>query len=109
MGDDFTSSDQGNSSVIAKEIVMRLCEECDIPKNPCTAEGVKVSLLKTDEKADGVVLINSLPKTATGELQLDAAYASVETVLGDAQAQLKDGKLCFTLKGDESAVLRLTK
>ena len=109
VGDDFTSSDQGNSSAVSKEIVMKLCEECNIPKNPCTAEGVKVSVLKTEGESDGVVLINSLPGAAQGEVALDQDYAAAETVLGDATVKVDGRKLSFALKGDESAVIRLHK
>ena len=109
VGDDFTSQDQGNSSLIAKKIVMDLCRECEVPQNPCTAEGVKVSILKTEGNADGAVLINSLPAAATGEIAMDGAYAKAETVLGTARAEIRNGALHFTLSGDESAVIRLHK
>lgn len=109
VGDDFTSQDQGNSSMIAKKIVMDMCRECEVPQNPCTAEGVKVSILKTEGNADGAVLINSLPAAAQGEIALDGAYAKAETVLGTAKAEIKNGALHFTLSGDESAVIRLIK
>ena len=109
VGDDFTSSDQGNSSLGAKEIVMALARECGLPQNPCSAEGVRVSILKTEGEADGVVLINSLPVNAGGEIALEIPYASAETVLGDAPAELKGGKLLFALQPNASAVIRLQK
>ena len=109
VGDDFTSQDQGNSSLGAKEIVMKLCRECGVPQNPCTAEGVKVSILKTEGEADGIVLINSLPAPARGVLSLDASYASARTILGSAPCALEKNGLSFTLQGDESAVIRLQK
>ncbi len=109
VGDDFTSSDSAISSMAAKEYVMQLCEECGIEKNPCSAEGVKASVMKTDGAADGIIMINSNPKDAEGSLALDRAYADVTVELGTAKAEIRDGKLYFAIGADESAVLRLIK
>ena len=109
VGDDFTSSDKANSSIAAKEFVMKLLDECGVEKNRCSAEGVKVSVMKTEGAADGIIMINSLSKPASGEYALDRAYSGVSVELGGATAEIKDGKLVFTIADDESAVLRLIK
>ncbi len=109
VSDDIETTDTANVSVAAKAIVMQLCEELGIKGNNCSAAGVKVSVLKTEGEADGIVFINSNSKEMSGELTLDRTYAKAESVLGDAAASFKDGKLCFTLAADESAVVRLTK
>jgi hypothetical protein len=84
-------------------------KECGIKKNPCSAEGVKVSVMKTEGEADGVILINSLSKAGKGEVELDRAYAGAEVVLGSAKAGMKNGRLQFEINADESAMIRLTK
>lgn len=109
VGDDFTSSDEGNASFAAKKIIMRIMNECGIKKNPCSAEGVKVSVMKTEGEADGVILINSLHAAGKGEVELDRAYAGAEVVLGTAKAGVKNGRLQFEINADESAMIRLTK
>jgi hypothetical protein len=109
VGDDFTSSDEGNASFAAKKIIMRIMNECGIKKNPCSAEGVKVSVMKTEGEADGVILINSLHAAGKGEVELDRAYAGAEVVLGSAKAGMKNGRLQFEINADESAMIRLTK
>ena len=57
----------------------------------------------------GMILINSLPEKAQGEIALGKAYSAVHVLLGEAEVKLCGETLCFTLNGDESLVLRLTK
>ena len=91
---------------------MKLCTQAGIRPNICSAEGVKVSYLKTDAEqysADALILINSSKKAAKGSIHLDRSYIECMLILGNPIAQLKDSVLEFTLNADESAVIRLQR
>ena len=112
ISDDIISNDSTNSSIDAKNIVMKLCTQAGIRPNICSAEGVKVSYLKTDAEqysADALILINSSKKAAKGSIHLDRSYIECMLILGNPIAQLKDSVLEFTLNADESAVIRLQR
>ena len=112
ISDDIVSNDKTNSSEDAKNILMKLWTEAGVTSNICSAEGVKVSYLKTDADqytADALVLINSVKKPANGSIKLDRCYTNCTPVLGNVTAQLKDGSLDFALNPDESCVIRLNR
>jgi hypothetical protein len=111
ISDDIVSNDKTNSSEDAKNIVMKIWEEADGTKNFCSAEGVKVSYLKTEETdpADALVMINSLKKPAKGCVKLDRSYVDHTIILGNATTNLTEGYFEFELNADESCVIRLNR
>lgn len=111
ISDDIVSNDKTNSSEDAKNIVMKIWEDADGTKNFCSAEGVKVSYLKTEETdpADALVMINSLKKPAKGCVKLDRSYVDHTIILGNATTNLTEGYFEFELNADESCVIRLNR
>jgi hypothetical protein len=109
IADDILSEDVANVSTAAKEIVMNLCYGAGIRKNPCSVSEVKVSVIQTEEGDDLVILINSAPQPKNGIIRLDRAYRSAKTVYGTSEAEIQKDALTFSLKSDESAVIRLCK
>lgn len=109
VSDDISSLDSGNDSAVAKEIVTRLLAENGVRKNPCTAPGVKVSLMETGDAcdSDAVILINSLPGESEGVLELPRVYAAASVVYGKAEARPDGQSLRFRLEPDQSAIIRL--
>lgn len=109
IADDILSEDVANVSTAAKEIVMNLCYGAGIRKNPCSVSEVKVSVIQTEEGDDLVILINSASQFKNGIIRLDRAYRSAKTVYGTSEAEIQKDALTFSLKSDESAVIRLCK
>ena len=88
---------------------MRLCEELGVGKNTCSAEGVKVSYVRTEEDADMLILINSEGRKTIGTVATGRAYSSARTVYGNAAVTPGESEIRFTLEADESAIVRLEK
>ena len=111
ISDDIVSNDKTNSSEDAKNIIMNIWKEANGTENICSAEGVKVSYLKTEETdaADALVMINSLKKPAKGFVKLDRAYTDHNIILGNATTNLIEGAFEFELNADESCVIRLNR
>ncbi len=109
VSDDIVSGDRGNNSSAAKDIVMRICEELGIGKNICSAEGVKVSYVRTEEDADMLILINSEGRKTIGTVAAGRTYSSARTVYGNAAVTPGESEIRFTLEADESAIVRLEK
>lgn len=111
IADDILSTDIANASAAAREIVLKLCEDANIRKNPCSVKDIKISLItmKSDEDTDLLIMINSAPQGKDGTVSLDRAYRSVETVYGKADVHVLADKLLFSLGADESTVIKLYK
>ncbi|MBR3844012.1 MAG: beta-galactosidase [Clostridia bacterium] len=109
IADDLKSNDQGNSSPVAKDIVLTICKEAGVAGNACTAPDVKYSFLTADA-GTAVILINSGNQTVSGSVPLlSQDFKTAVSIYNEAHASLKDGNLCFTLEADQSAVVRLEK
>ncbi len=108
LGDDFKSSDTGNTSGASKAIVMKLCRSLGVDENRCSVPDVKVSVLTTDKECM-LILINSASADREGLIRLEEAYVETKTVYGRCDATVCGSTLCFTLKANESAVLRLVQ
>lgn len=106
IGDDFSSSDNSNTSKDAKEFVLDLCYKLGVEKNICSAKDVKVSVSETDTECI-IIMINSSSEDKKGTVKLDKKYTDVKVVYGNSNASLENNTVHFTLKADESAVLRL--
>lgn len=112
ISDDITSDDSQNSSVAAKDIVMKIFEQAGVNSNICSAEGVKVSVLKTTSEqcdSDALILINSTAEKAKGSIKLDRLYSEGEIIYGSMAWNLSENLLEFTLDANESSVIRLKK
>lgn len=112
ISDDIISKDNTNSSIDAKNIVMKICRQAGITSNICSAEGVKVSYLKTDFKqcrSDALILINSTGNIAKGTISLNRSYTDCSVILGSLTAKLDSNSLEFELDADESGVIRLER
>ena len=111
ISDDILSRDKGNSCASVKAILMRLCDELGIVGNPCTAPGVKASLLDATETAHAalVILINSNSSGVEGTLPLLPGAKSCSEQLGTSHATLdvQTSTLHFSLDAAESAVIRI--
>ena len=108
ISDDFTSSDQANSSRASRDLVMQICEELNIAGNLCSAEDVKVSVLTTE--AEGlVILINSATAPKSGAVTLPDLYHAAQTVYGMCEAEAIGQQLQFSLGANKSAVVLLHK
>ncbi|MBO5275017.1 MAG: beta-galactosidase [Clostridia bacterium] len=108
LGDDFKSSDTGNTSGASKAIVMKLCRSLGVDENRCSVPDVKVSVLTTDKECM-LILINSASADREGLIRLEEAYVETKTVYGRCDATVCGSTLRFTLKANESAVLRLVQ
>ena len=112
ISDDIVSNDKTNSSEAAKNILMKLWEDAGVSPNICSAEGVKVSYLKTDStkhSSDALILINSTSRVATGNINLTHPYHDCHVIYGNPGIQLKNDSISFELAADESAVIRLQR
>ena len=109
ISEDASSGGRSDGSAPAKEIVTRLMEQSGVRKNPCTAPGVKVSLMETGDAcdSDAVILINSLPREVSGFLDIPRACSAASVVYGKAEAHPDGNRLSFRLEPDQSAVIRL--
>jgi len=111
VSDDLLSDDTVNSSVAAKEIVLKIAYEQGVEKNICDAKDVKVTYIKAEEKEtnDILILINSVKEDKKGSIKLDKAYTSCEDIYGNTICTLSGDKLEFSIISDESAVVKLIK
>ena len=109
IADDLKSTDKGNDSPVAKEIVLNICKEAGVTQNLCTAPGVKYSFL-TAEAGTAVILINSGNQTAKGSVPLlSNDFTKVASIYNEAGATIEKGSLHFTLEPNQCAVVRLEK
>lgn len=106
IGDDFSSSDSGNTNSNSKKLVLDLCYSLGVEKNICSAEDVKVSVSETDTECI-IIMINSSSQDKKGTIKLDKKYTDIKVVYGNSDASTENNNVHFTLKADESAVLRL--
>ena len=106
ISDDILTDDVQNASEGAKDFVMDLCRQVGIEQNRCSVPGVKVSVLKA-QGASAVILINSTGETAKGQIRLDEIYHGASLIYGDAECELTDGQMFFTLEGNGGCILRL--
>lgn len=111
VSDDLLSDDTVNSSVAAKEIVLKIAYEHGVEKNICDAKDVKVTYIKAEEKEtnDILILINSVKEDKKGSIQLDRVYTSCEDIYGNTVCTLSGDKLEFLIPKDESSVIKLVK
>lgn len=110
VSDDIVSLDSANTSIAAKKIVLEICERMGVEKNFCSAPDVKASYIKNgNDICDIIILINSSCEDRSGEIVLSAEYTGCTDVYGNAVCEVKNGSLAFSLKGDESAIIRLSK
>lgn len=103
VGDDFESGEDSTACKAAKDLVLRICYTKGVAQNCCSAEGVKVSVVKTRKEAL-VILINSSPDPASGTVALESAYGTAKTVYGSGTCVVVGEKLQFTLGANKSAV-----
>ena len=108
VGDDFTSSDSGNTSSGINTFVLELCYRLGVEKNICSAKDVKVSVTETEEKCI-MIMINSASETREGIVTLGRGYKELQVVYGNGNANVKGSEVHFTLQADESTVLRLRR
>ena len=108
LGDDFTSSDSANASNGAKDIIMQLCRETGVTPNSCSAQGVKISLLDTDDAALAIV-INSESCSRDGEIKLDFPCTSCNVIYGEADVKPTENGISIHIDADKSAMIRINK
>lgn len=83
-----------------------MCDKLGVEKNICSAKDVKVSV--TEAETDCIIImINSSAEDREGTVQLNKGYTELKVVYGQSDAAVKNNEVQFTLKADESAVLRL--
>lgn len=110
VSDDILSTDKANSSSTSKDIVIDIARDAGVSPNPCSVNGVKVSVLeKTDDGSSLVILINSTQGTAKGDVSMERSYSSCKTVYGSALSFVSENKLSFTLEPDATAMIVLEK
>ncbi len=105
IADDLHSTDAANSCALAKELVLSLLAEAGVTPNPCTAPGVKCSLLAAPA-GTAVILINSTCKPVNGSVPV-GAFAAARCVYNQAPVSLAGEQLHFSLLPDQSVVVRL--
>ena len=108
LGDDFTSSDSANASNGAKDIIMQLCHEAGVTPNSCNVQGVKVSLLNTENAALAIV-INSENHSADGEIKLDFSCKECHVIYGEAEVEPTEKGISIHIDADKSAMIRIDK
>ena len=108
IGDDFSSSDKSGSNKSAKDFVLNICYDSGIEKNICSASDVKISIIKTNSECL-IIAINSAQVPKNGTVKLSEQYDTVKTVYGNCSPALHPESITFSLRADESCVLRLSK
>ncbi len=108
IGDDFSSSDSGNTSAGAKALILQLCNQLGIENNICSSKDVKVSVTETDTDCL-IIMINSAPENRKGTIRLNRTYDTLKVVYGECKTSVSNDKVSFVLHADHSTVLRLTR
>ena len=87
---------------------MQLCRETGVTPNSCSAQGVKISLLDTDDAALAIV-INSESCSRDGEIKLDFPCTSCNVIYGEADVKPTENGISIHIDADKSAMIRINK
>ena len=103
IGDDFKEDSHVAIGRASKKFLWSILK---LPKNPCSAEDVKVTILSNKGEAL-VILINSAPFEKSGSVALEQAYSVAHSVYNECSPFLQGNQLQFALAPNASAVVRL--
>lgn len=110
IGDDFVSTDSANGSKIAKKIILDLVQEIGVVTNPCSAKGVRVSVLQAaDGKSSLAILLNFCGERVEGNVAMEQPCSSCRTVLGETVCRGETDGFSFVLEANASAIVVLNQ
>ncbi|MBE6689386.1 MAG: hypothetical protein E7588_08975 [Ruminococcaceae bacterium] len=110
IADDIHSYDTANKSIFARDFVLKVANEAGVTPNICTANGVKVSVIRGQNGLSYMaILINSTLEEATGTIEIGEKISDVRVIFGNAVCKATKSGIDFSLNPEESCIMVLEK